>query len=226
MTTSGMQLTQTRDSLHTLAEHVLAAARYRAAGRIGLEVSDGGFATPAFGKKGTVIAVRGSELVVTGDGPERRGPITTLGAAAELAGVEPGAPADVYEPATVCDPDAILFVDDRAAAQLSAWFALGDRALRELGTEIPDEEPSPVTLWPEHFDVAIRAGGINYGASPGDEFVPEPYLYVGPGALELALTGTDFWNLPFGAAATWAEIGEEQEALGFFRHGRGVAREV
>jgi hypothetical protein len=23
-------------------------------------------------------------------------------------------------------------------------------------------------LWPEHFDVGITAGAINYGASPGD----------------------------------------------------------
>ena len=42
-------------------------------------------------------------------------------------------------------------------------------------------------LWPEHFDLAVelgargRPGGAPaYGASPGDELHPEPYLYVAP----------------------------------------------
>jgi len=55
-------------------------------------------------------------------------------------------------------------------------------ALRQWRAEIPGDEPSGSTLWPEHADVAIRAADINYGASPGDEYVAEPYLYVGPPA--------------------------------------------
>ena len=37
---------ETLDAYHTVAEHILAAARYRAVGRIGLEPVRGGFATP------------------------------------------------------------------------------------------------------------------------------------------------------------------------------------
>ena len=37
---------------------------------------------------------------------------------------------------------------------------LGDEALRRFAAEIADDEPSAITLWPEHFDVAIRAADI------------------------------------------------------------------
>ena len=58
------QFTETRESLHALAEHVLCAARYRAMGRIGLQVVEGGFATPPFGDDRRTIAVEGTELVL------------------------------------------------------------------------------------------------------------------------------------------------------------------
>ena len=35
-------------------------------------------------------------------------------------------------------------------------------------------------LWPEHFDVGITLDKVNYGVSPGDDDIPEPYAYVGP----------------------------------------------
>ena len=41
-------------------------------------------------------------------------------------------------------------------------------------------------LWPEHFDLSVELGSeparrrAGYGASPGDELHPEPYLYVVP----------------------------------------------
>src|SRR5919201_4919297 len=98
------QFAETRESLHALAEHVLCAARYHAMGRIGLQVVHGGFATPPFGDDRRTVGVEGTELVVRAGGRERRAPITTLRAAGELAGVEPGAPSDVYKPATPCDP--------------------------------------------------------------------------------------------------------------------------
>ncbi len=172
----------TRQSLHMLAEHVLSAARYRAEGRIGLEVVSGGIATPAFGDDRTVVAVEGGALIVRRGGTEvRRAPITTLRAAGEVVGIEPGAPAAVYPPATPCDLDAPLEADPKTASSLFGWYTLGDNALRRFRAEIPDDEPSAITLWPEHLDVAIRAADVNYGASPGDEHIPEPYVYVGPG---------------------------------------------
>ena len=92
-------------------------------GRIGLRVVPGGFATPPFGDHRT-IGVDGTELVVRAGGQERRTPIATLRAAGEFADVEPGAPSDVYKPATPCDLDARLMVDADAARRLAAT---GDR---------------------------------------------------------------------------------------------------
>jgi hypothetical protein len=214
------QFAETRQSLHTLAEHVLAAARYHAIGRIGLQVVPGGFATPPFGDDHRTIGVEGTELVVRAGGQDRRTPITTLRAAGEFAGVAPGAPSNVYKPATPCDLDAPLTVDADAARRLADWYALGDAALRRLRMEIADDQPSDLTLWPEHFDVAIRAGEVNYGASPGDAQVPAPYLYVGPTGLDLTATGDSFWNQPFGAAVTWEDVRSVEDAVEFFRQGR------
>ncbi len=214
------QFAETRESLHTLAEHVLAAARYHAMGRIGLQVAPGGFATPPFGDDHRTISVEGTEVVVRVSGQERRTPITTLRAAGEFADVEPGAPSNVYKPATACDLDARLMVDADAARRMADWYAVGDAALRRLTLEIADDQPSDLTLWPEHFDVAIRADEVNYGASPGDARVPEPYLYVGPTGLELAATGDSFWNQPFGAAITWEDVRSVEDAVEFFRQGR------
>jgi hypothetical protein len=73
-------------------------------------------------------------------------------------------------------------------------------------------------LWPEHFDVGITAAAVNYGASPGDEHIAEPYLYAGP---HLRPPGDPaFWNAPFGAARTWRQIGTAAEAAAFFRDAR------
>ncbi|HEX2158071.1 MAG TPA: hypothetical protein VHS79_14015 [Actinomycetes bacterium] len=211
---------ETREALHTLAEHILAAARYHATGHIGLQVIQGGFATPPFGDDHRTISVEGTEVVVRVSGQERRTPITTLRAAGEFADVEPGAPSNVYKPATACDLDARLMVDADAARRMADWYAVGDAALRRLTLEIADDQPSDLTLWPEHFDVAIRADEVNYGASPGDARVPEPYLYVGPTGLELAATGDSFWNQPFGAAITWEDVRSVEDAVEFFRQGR------
>jgi hypothetical protein len=205
---------ETRDALHAVAEHILAAARYRAAGHIGLEVAEDGFATPPFGPDGRVLAVSGTELVVS-DG--KRAPLTTLRAAGELAGIEPGAPAAVYTPATPLELDAPLAVDDEAARRLAAWFALGDAALRQLTVTIAGDDPSPVTLWPEHFDAGTRAAAVSYGVSPGDDHVEAPYLYVGPDAPDAA---DRFWNQSFGAAVTWDEVKTVEDAVAFFIEGR------
>ena len=217
--TRSPQFAETRESLHAVAEHILAVARYHATGHIGLQVVPGGFATPPFGDDRRSVGVEGTELVVRAGGQERRAPITTLRAAGELTGVEPGAPSDVYKPATPCDLDAPLTVDADAARRLADWYALGDAALRRLRRELADDQPSDPTLWPEHFDLGIRAGEVNYGASPGDAQVPEPYLYVGPTGLDLAGSGDSFWNQPFGATMTWEDIRSVDDAVAFFRQG-------
>jgi hypothetical protein len=213
------ELATTRDALHALAEHVLAAARYRSVGRIGLEVVPGGFATPAFGDDATVIAVVGREMVVRRGGREERAPVTTLRAAGELAGIVPGAPANVYPPVTPCDLDAPLALDPDATARLWTWYSLGDDALRRFRAAIPDDEPSGVTLWPEHLDVAIRAAQVNYGVSPGDDESAQPYIYVGPDTVP---ANDAYWNQPFGASRAWEVVRSAGDAVDFFQEGRAA----
>ncbi|HEX6300331.1 MAG TPA: hypothetical protein VF148_07705 [Acidimicrobiia bacterium] len=57
---------------------------------------------------------------------------------------------------------------------------------------------SRVQLWPEHFDPAVEIGSqdegrrASYGASPGDDAHPEPYLYVA--AWSEIDRADPFWN--------------------------------
>jgi len=217
------RLAATRDGLHRVAEHVLAAARHAAAGKIGLIPSPGGFRTPPFRADGRFLAVDGTELVVGDAAGTRRTALTTIRAAAEFAGVTPGAPAQVYRPATPLDLDEPLTIDADAARLLADWYRLGAEAMSRLATEIPGDEPGAVVLWPEHFDVGMTAAAINYGASPGDDQLPEPYLYVGPH--DGPPPGDPaFWNAPFGAVRTFRQIGTVAEAAAFFRDARDRTR--
>jgi hypothetical protein len=206
----------TRDGLHRVAEHVLAAAQYADTGEISLRSVAGGFQTthPLGGNRR--LSVVNTELVVSDDTGVRAMPLTTLAEAARFVGVEPGMPASVYPPATPLEPDALLRVDGRSARLLADWYELADAALRRFASEIgaPPQEP---ILWPEHFDVGITVGSVNYGASPGDDHVAEPYLYVGPHAGPPVRD--EFWNVPFGAARTIEEIASLDEAVAFFRAG-------
>src|SRR5439155_19825041 len=162
--------------LHRVAEHILAAARYAASGEIGLVPSPGGFRTPPFGADGRFLAVDGTDLVAGDATAVRRAVLTTIRAAAEFAGITPGTLARVYAPATPLDLDAPLTIDPLAARLLAEWYQLGGQALSRFAAGIPGDQPSSVVLWPEHFDVGISAAAVNYGASPGDEHIAEPYL--------------------------------------------------
>ena len=169
----------TREGLHALAEHVLSPLRHRAEGRIGLQPTVGGFGPPL--PDGRTVEVDADRLV---DG-DRSEPITTLGAAASFLDVPVGAPTDVYQPATDADPDRSLGIDPEAAAAIGRWFTFGRDVLAELAAAAdPEDEPTEIQLWPEHFDLALSIGPegarVNVGASPGDGDHDEPYLYVGP----------------------------------------------
>ena len=211
-------LVSTRMQLHAIAEHVLAAARYRAEGRIALYVLDGGFGTQPFGEPPEQLAVLGSSLMVRTFPGTVSYPLTTLRELAGACGVEPGGPADVYELATPLRPDEPLHVDDSAARQIEEWLGLGDAALRSFTDTLNLEDSEPIVLWPEHFDVATTIGECNYGCSPGDEISPEPYVNVGPHD-EARRIGSDFWNAPFGAYRTWREISDVSAAVAFFQQG-------
>jgi len=199
----------TRDAMHALAEHVLAAARFRTDKHIGLVPTAGGFGTPSFGD-GERVRVDGVELVHERPGTSTRVGITTLTAAAQFVGIPLGAPTEAYTPATSYPADEPLTVRADGARALAAWFAFGEGLLDELREAYPSQEPSAPTIWPEHFDLACEIGSgdagtrANYGASPGDSAIPEPYLYVGPwdASRRTGMLGT----YAFGAAITYAEL--------------------
>ncbi len=217
-------LTRTRTSLHQVAEHVLAAGQYAATKEIALSPSEGGFRADRFDQPGRSLAVDGTDLVVVDGSGERRTALMTLRAAAAFAEVPAGFPDGVYPVATPFEPDAPLALDPASAQVLADWYALGAEAMRLLAAILQDDElvdpdePSPAVLWPEHFDLGITAGAINYGASPGDATVPVPYVYVGPHQPPAPDGG--FWNASFGAYRTIREIRSADQAAAFFDEGR------
>ena len=172
-------LAATRASLHQVASLVMAPARSHANGKIGLRYTHRGFGTPFFGAD-MQIRVAAGDLVVDEDANERRAPITTLDAAADLVGRH-ALPDDVLlgsEPLDI-DPDAAAFLGD--------WYGFGASVLEELRAGGPEDgDASRVQLWPEHFDLALVLGSeqagtrATYGLSPGDDQHPEPYAYVAP----------------------------------------------
>ncbi|GAB7004684.1 hypothetical protein JCM18899A_21570 [Nocardioides sp. AN3] len=197
-----MDLTQTRTSLHGIAELLLAGPQYAAGGGIRLRVLTNGIATTA----DPDLRLERTELV------SARGRFPLVGTYAEVAravGITPRELDDVYrDRAPVTVEDRIELDADDLAVLVEA-LALGEAALRELA---PDQQP---VLWPEHLDVAISVGEVNYGVSPGDAAHREPYAYVGPWQPR---TGP-FWNEPFGATRPMAELGGHEELLAFFREG-------
>ena len=222
-------LPTTRLALQAVAEHVLAAALHQVTGHIGLRQGPGGITTPPFPWPGPAgrsvertIAVVGTDLVVRDGDDERRAPLTTLRAAGELAGITPGAPAEVYTPATPLDLDAVLPIDPTAAGRLEAWYALVGDSLERLRADAVAADPATdapiVQLWPEHFDIATSIGEVNFGGSPGDAGHSLPYLYVGPWTLPPP--EGDFWNESFGASRSELDVHSVDDALAFLREGR------
>ncbi|HYI35496.1 MAG TPA: hypothetical protein VEX39_02740 [Thermoleophilaceae bacterium] len=186
----------TRLAMHRVAEDVMKPAREAVTGRFGLRAVPGGFGTPPFGDV-RELWVEGVELV------ERSG-------SEEARSVVEGA-------------------DTEAAEALAEWFAFGWGVLEELRSEAADLNlaPSAPQLWPEHFDIGLHFGPdearANYGASPGDETHPEPYLYVGPWSPP---PDGPLWNADGfpGAELSYAELlatdDRRAAALEFFRSRR------
>jgi len=173
------RLASTRAGWHRVAEHMPASALYRATGHTGLVPSPGGFWPPSFGTDARFLAVDGTELVVSGAAGTKRTPLTTVRAAAEFAGVTPGAPAGVSGPAAPPDLDAPLMIEPGAARLLAEWYGLGAQPLSRLAAEIPGDNPAGPVLWPAHFDAGMTAAAISHAASPGDDHITDPYLYAG-----------------------------------------------
>ena len=212
------RLVRTRTTLHAIAENILAGHQRRVTGKIRLQVRPGGFATLALPGRPSRLAVDGAELVAEPDGLRIpiRGSYAALAAALD---VEYGMPDPPYEPATTTTPEDEAVVEPEALAEIVAAWTDGDAALRAFGSDRPGyEEP---VLWPEHLDVAITLGDVNYGVSPSDGYSADPYAYVGPWALRVG----DFWNAPFGASRPLGELGGVDGIVAFFAEGAQRAAE-
>jgi hypothetical protein len=198
-------LERTRRSLHGVAELVMAGPQYRASRTIRLAVQPGGFSTVAAPE----LRVAGSELVagvrrIAMDG-------LTIGQLAEDAGVDVGAPEGLYPDGSGCTAESLIELDPDAVRTILSGYEIGKAALLVLASDVTP------ALWPEHFDLGIQRDEVNYGVSPGDAFLGEPYAYVGPWT---TLQG-EFWNAPFGAARAISDLGGEVAA--FFLEGRRLA---
>ena len=184
-----------RKALHIIAEDLLAPQR-RPESEIALRYTRGGFGTPFFELDGADCQVRveANELIhQRGNEELQRRPI-------------PG-------------------VDPEAAAALGDFYGFACSVLEHERAEESDEDPSLVQLWPEHFDIAFDLGSeaqgqrATYGASPGDEEHPEPYLYVLPLGAEAS---GKLWNATAfkGAELTYSELlgapDQRAAALKFF----------
>jgi hypothetical protein len=110
-----------------------------------------------------------------------------------------------------------------AFEELARWFGAAADLLDEVRTGCAGAQPGPVVCWPHHFDIATlvslnTAGGeasrsVGIGLSPGDQYYPQPYVYVSPWphlkAAELpALPPPGHWHTQgfVGAVATADEI--------------------
>jgi len=216
----------TRATLHRVAAHVLGRARYRAVGRFGLVASAGGPATPAFGAEATVVRLAGATLVVERAAAvaavvSLRGATLRRLAAAAGTDVEPGFAVGRDTP-PLGDVDEPLDADHDAALALADWYLLGARVLDGVLADLPGA--SRPQLWPEHFDLGCdvpiggTVGSVTVGASPGDGFVDEPYLYVTAPAAARAGDPAR-WNAPFGAALRRSEVPDLATGVAFVRRG-------
>ncbi|KQY09498.1 hypothetical protein ASD37_03490 [Mycobacterium sp. Root135] len=171
----------TRRQLRGIAESFIAGPQYRSAETIRLAVRPDGFTGVSI-----PVAVHGIELVWGDAGAPLTG---TVGSLAAATGLDVGPPDGVYEIVDPLSADTVLDVDADAAELVHRSLYAGGFALKSA---LPEQHP---VLWPEHFDVGVTEDEVNYGVSPGDDFHPLPYAYVGPWTSRIG----DFWNAPFGA---------------------------
>lgn len=194
-------LVETRLALHRLAAYVIAPVRYAATERFGLRATQNGFGTPPF--DGRRIRVEGAELIDERGDDASRSAITSLGAAAAFldSAVDPETAAEHDSPAAG-DMEADLGIDAAASLWLGDWFNAAFEGLAAVAADDASVDASEPQLWPGHFDPAIETGDENhrgsYGASPGDDSIDEPYLYLSlwwPDRLDLDFEDP-YWNAP------------------------------
>lgn len=172
-----------RRALHQLAFFVLAPRRFDETGKLGLRYTHRGFGTPFFGDD-EQLRVEEDRLIRQLKDDVQTLPITTLRAATEFTGTAYRAVwfDAFHEPPDPFDPDTDLAIDAAVTDAIGEWFGFGASVLEQARRTPRALEVSRVQLWPEHFDLAFEMGAgdrrASYGASPGDDHHPEPYLYV------------------------------------------------
>jgi hypothetical protein len=219
-----------RDTLHQLAFFAVASKRYEETGKLALRYTHGGFGTPFFGAD-EQVRVEGNLLIHQQGDEVRSQPITTLQAATEFLGIPYreiwfDGFRDALSSVGAATP---LSVDPAVTVAVGDWFGFGTSVLEEARRTPDAEEVSRVQLWPEHFDSAFEMGSYDagrrasYGASPGDEAHPEPYLYVAAwGEIDRS---DAYWNDETfnGASLSYRELlaaaDQRATALAFFRNG-------
>jgi hypothetical protein len=231
-----------RTTLQRIGTHVLARWRKQQDNLFDLEPAIGGFATPAVGPGRERLRVSGDLLVLERASGASLGELqatttttpiagSTLAGLCAAVGVNPHDPFSAGKDTPPAEPlDEPIALDPAAGDVLGAWYLLGRRAIDRAVAAVDRPEASLGRLWPEHFDygidLAARPGRrVNLGASAGDGFHEEPYLYVGPWDDDRP-GGGDYWNAPFGAVLGHGELtgtGDQLETATSFLL-EGIAR--
>lgn len=221
---------ETRRSLHQLAFFAVAPKRYAATGKLGLRYTRGGFGTPFFGD-GEQVRIEGGVLIRQQGTRAAATQPANLIEACRFLGIEYEESwfGDFHDPLPPIDPASPLVVGTAAAVAVGDWFGFATLVLEQARRTPDAEEVSRVQLWPEHFDPAFEMGSsdegrrASYGASPGDDAHPEPYLYVAAwGELDRS---DPYWNDEAfnGASLGYREIldadNQVEAAHGFYRRG-------
>ncbi len=219
-----------RRHLHQLAFYAIAPKRHAETGKLGLRYTHRGFGTPFFGA-GEQVRIEENLLVHQQGEDVRSTPITTLAAATHFLGISYR---DVWfdgfhDPLDPVGADHHLNVEPAVTDALGGWFGFSTSVLEEARRTPGAEDVARVQLWPEHFDPAFEMGSsdrgqrASYGASPGDDAHPEPYLYVAAwGEIDRS---DSYWNdTNFnGASLSYREVlaaaDQRETALAFLRCG-------
>ena len=223
----------TVEQLRRVATHVLARARFQATKRFSLRVTPGGFGTPEFGPDSKRVRVVGTTLVVESDAEGKASMRTkdinggNLSLLAHLTGVGLAAPLNVgHDTPPLGQLVKRIELDLPTVDMVHRWYALVARVLDRVAVaRQATGSPSVVRLWPEHFDVAFdlqaRPGvRVNLGGSPGDAYIGEPYVYVGPWTDDRP-GGGSYWNAPFGAARPASALASADDVYDFLLEGVG-----
>ena len=206
------------ETMRVLSTHVLARTRFAATGKFGLRPTAGGLGTGMFGDDFRQVRFSGATLIDETAGAAgaatRALPVDgrTLAELAEFVGVDldPSFSVGTDTP-DLPAADWVVQLDDDAARQVGNWYGFSDLVLVRLLNALPGTTPTGLQIWPEHFDLgtdldaAPGAERMNVGGSPGDGYLPEPYLYVGPRSANRP-GDPGYWNAPFGAALTFTEL--------------------